>query len=436
MLANTNILYLSKNEEKKDELDFGWKVKDLDKSNTDFSVESASAEKLKGEVSNLYVFDKYRETFQVYVDHIKATMEHWDGNLKTFIITSANRLRSFCSTYTTYYNELYTQLNKNPDSNKTKILSYLDEIKRDTKSATESIDVTQKHIKTYVDLLEEDKENLNVKVIPKLTNLYKSENIKLGALEKDIANSEIKLAGLEKQYLTAVFGAGAAGAGLTLTIIVSATKKGAGKFGTKIGGRLLTRITEKLGSRAVSMIGKGLAVITIVTTLTEIAGLATSLYYIVDLNKKISQENTNLTKLKLQQMQLNTDVANLNSMNNIFTKVTGETGDTYNKFSSFKDKWVDITSEFDIMEEKLQTVDSKAKEKKVMYIRSALANMNAQFLSLMTKLKNNGMGLNLTINEEVKFTDREASNTTQTIFTPSIKIPTRLYSSYNNLLYI
>lgn len=439
MSANTNILYLSKEEEENS------KVKKLDDASKEFAIEVASAEKLKGLVSNMHIFDKYKEPFQPYVIHLNNTMNCWT-ELKRKLIVSGNRLRSFCTTYGHYYTGLQEYLKHDTHPNKNKILQYLNEINGDVKKATEAINRTKIETNTYVNHLSEDKENLQKKVTPKLKEIYDQEKLVLDSLQKDITNSENKLAELEKKYLIAVFGSAAGGTmaatGIGLTIYISKVNNVAVKTtklitdtaGTAVTSRLGLKILGigKEGLKTINMLAKGLAVITIITTIVGISGITAGIYYIVNLSKAISEENTKLTNFKLRQTQLQPEVMHLESLRGVFTKITEQTENTHKLFSKLEENWGDIANRFELMKEKLKSVNEEFLAETLKDHLSLLDTMNKEFENFSKNLANHGLGLNLTAQEDIQFVGDEHSSDTHTIFTPRIKIPPRLYSSYNS----
>jgi DNA repair exonuclease SbcCD ATPase subunit len=397
----------------------------LDEKSQGLSTQTALADKYVTLVFEMPVYEQFDSLLVNIPAELRDTTHFWQKDTKPVLMNTVTAIRSFCSSYISYFPDLLDALNqgiKTIDSEKNNLLEFINELLPMATTASESIAQANRRTIAFSDKVQNHNDKLRSKVIPNIEKTMTSKVAEFVANKEALESIEGQINAAEAQFMQAVYGAAGSAASLGVTAGVHTLKKPAGKLAAKVipkfVGKLAGKLAGKLGGRVVP----GLELVLIGV---EIIGFIASVALMAKFKREMQELRAKKSSYLQKSIDLEADVSYLTAMQTAFEKLLQQGMQVNSAFNNLSTAWYSLQASMQEINEKLRTLDTKLLEKRLLFMKGAMHNLNKEFSTLNEKLQRYEIGFVL----PVSLQDENTALTRRISYhVPTLLIPSPVYA--------
>ncbi len=400
-------------------------VSDLDKQ-TDainkksqvLSTQTALADKYATLVFEMPIYEQFDSLLVSIPTELRNTANFWQRDTKPVLMNTVTTIRSFCSSYISYFPDLLDALNEGRtsiDSERNNLLEFINEISPKGNEASESISEANKFTIQFNNKVQNNTDKLRSKVIPNIEKTMTNKVAELIATNRELELIEGQINVTEAQFMQAVYGAAGSAASLGVTASVKALKKPIAKLAAKIMPKFVGKLAGKLG-------GKIMPGLELILVGVEIAGFITSVVLMTKFKREMQDLRAKKSFCLQKSVDLDADVSYLTAMQSAFEQLLQQGVQVNSAFDNLSVAWYSLQNSMQEINEKLRTLDTKLLEKRLLFIKGAMHNLNKEFSVLNEKLQRYELGFALPIKLQ------DENTVTRAIFGSNLLIPSTVYA--------
>jgi hypothetical protein len=415
-------------------------IEKVDETAKNLGTKAALADKYSALIYGMPTYEGFEDILLTIPKDLRSTADYWTQTTKPALMASVTKLRSFCSTYTSYFPDLVKELevsNTSIAAQKENLIDFLGEILPLAKTSIEHIKESNRLSQLFLREVEENKYNLNSKVIPNIQERISKEEAAFRANQEAIRSLEIDIAFAEQQFVKAMGGTIASGVGLGISATLYVFRKQVNSLVSKVTPKFITnlgsKISAKIGGTAFGRIaGKAMPIIGGVFILVEIGGLIAGAIYWDKYKRERDRLQKRKNELVKKGLDLSADLIYLDDMASNFSKLLIQSNEVADAFNQLNTAWHSVYLSMDELNSKLKDMDAK-KEKINFLFKGKIRDVNSAFTTLEDKLRSYELNfvLGIDVASEVGVVDADSASE-MTMFSAhgNVFMPNKLFSAY------
>ena len=356
-------------------------------------IEAALADKYTYLIYETPYYEGFNKILVDIPNELRSTADFWRNTAKKDLQESLGSIRSFCTSYTSYFPDLIQEILSGAQTiaaKKELMLQYLGELQPKLNKSMTNLKNTSDTASEFLNRVDNHKDKLESTVVPNIANTITENKRDIAANDAALKECRTKINDLDKKRMAAITASVAAGSGLLVSGVA------VGVTGTalylKNVGRVVGTVGEgtaiSYGRFGASIIGKIAVGVSVALVIANIIGFAAS----TALWNQYQQE---LARLRVQELNLfqtgidlNADAAYLNIMEKSFNELLSQSTDVVSAFQGFQKDWKTVSLEVDKVDSKLKDLGTQLENTlKAEKIEDDLSKLNTHFSALKKKLE-------------------------------------------------
>ena len=397
-------------------------------------IEAALADKYTYLIYETPYYEGFNKILVDIPNELRSTADFWRNTAKKDLQESLGSIRSFCTSYTSYFPDLIQEILSGAQTiaaKKELMLQYLGELQPKLNKSMTNLKNTSDTASEFLNRVDNHKDKLESTVVPNIANTITENKRDIAVNDAALNECRIKISELDKKRIAAISSMGVGGVvgsgaiAVTATIVylkktervrdvlqfvVKGTPSSYGKFAKAITGKLAVGVSVAL------------VVVSIVGFIT-----ASALW---------GQYQRELAKLREQELNLfqtgldlNADAVYLNNMEKNFNALLSQSTEVVTAFQGFQQNWQAVGKEIDKVNNKLKDLDTQLKSAyEVDKIKTGLETLDTNFIELKKKLEH--YELNFSLPTQFVKDPKIITSDNSSELLPVFAIPGALYTAY------